>query len=72
MLNITSYFTPQATPQSFLNPVNLQIMFDSYNSGNYAAILKRFNLEDEETIHALMGYFRRIVDEVVVLKDFKG
>jgi hypothetical protein len=44
-----------------MNPVNLQIFFENYKEGNYAPILKRFAMDSEAQIHAMMGYFQMIV-----------
>jgi hypothetical protein len=59
--NATDYFALKLTSKTFMNPVNLQIFFENYKEGNYAPILKRFAMDSEAQIHAMMGYFQMIV-----------
>ena len=70
--NVTDYFTLQLTPKSLLNPANLYVLYDYYNSNNYQALMTRFGFADVAQIHAIMGYLDKVIDEQVLLTDMQG
>jgi|LauGreDrversion4_2_1035121.scaffolds.fasta_scaffold330085_1 hypothetical protein len=51
------YFALDSTPKSFLNPVNLKVMFDNYMEMNIPPIEKRFNLVSQTQIDSIIAYF---------------
>jgi hypothetical protein len=55
--DISDYFTPSSTPNSFLNPASIQVLFDYYDENNYKAIISRFNMMNFVEIDAIIGYF---------------
>lgn len=61
MRDAADFFKIAVTPKTFLNPANLQIFFESYKANNFAPIMKRFNMNNLNQIHAMKGYFDMIV-----------
>lgn len=55
-----------------MNPANLQDFFDKYEEGNYAAILKRFGLEEYAQVDSLMNYFKYLVKAQIDFTDLGG
>lgn len=61
--DVADYFTAYSTPKSFLNPVSLKFLFDSYDDNNIKPLLSRFNMININEIEAIIGYFDQIVKD---------
>lgn len=71
-MDAQDYFSLNVNPKSFMNPVNIKSFLDNYEDKNYPPITKRFNLENQTEIDAVVAYFYFILQDQVNFQSYGG